>query len=256
MNLNIVTWNILGCIWATKEYHPVKKRYCKILETLDKLQGDVVCLNEFVPDPEFIDALCRNYDIFYNVYDATLWNSWKITQPHDTTCRYDMGSGNAILVRQSKQAQPAKCDILMSVEIPLSQDGNMAIMIVTKKYCLVTFHLEPSSYSARVEQLNKLCTTLMKYDNLVILAGDFNSGQHSTLLQEYGFIKISPEGPTHPFLNDGTDTNIDQIYMRQHPDTNVKPEWRSHICFNKLNPIQTLETIGSDHYPVQCVLNL
>jgi len=63
---------------------------------------------------------------------------------------------------------------------------------------------------------------------------------------------------THPFLNDGPNTNLDQTYIRLPNSSSFTRLLGSQVLFRNqlITPKSFYQVTGSDHYPVMIQMEL
>ncbi len=276
--LTVVTWNVLAAPWAAREHYPVEMdpelldrtvRAGLVASVLDRLDADVVCLQETTP-PDLAQTctlLGDEYDVAAAPNGASLWSNWSTAAvPWEP-------NGTAVLWRRT-----AFSDVVTG-EVELCADGNVATTMRTRHVGsgallrIMSVHLDADSPELRRAQLPVALAAFEAEGHsdpgvIDIVAGDCNEDTVGTdigvVVEQSGFCDALSElanfDPTHPYARPSDDyapiARLDHVFVRgatplegRVVDSDV---WDIVVPAARLG--EHLLRTGSDHLPVTVTL--
>lgn len=280
LKVSVCSFNVLAPMWGPSCPDPTYAEYYQGMEHLLPLDErtpklirrirhyEIICLQEV--QQEFLDKLTKepelaSHQICFVPHLPSLW------LPHDGSVH-----GNAVLVHRGILDPSVE---LKTVPMALSDDGNMAVLVVLqlrngRKVTVISSHLEcEGDYDAivdteeanlRAEQMKRLLALKEDKDlcpGLIVWGGDFNaptSNPEFAHVFEAGFVDL-----TSDVISARTEWD-DNMHLYHGPIDSILatgPDWtKLHVHAFKRPPLDAVEIKdkvkflldrhGSDHLPV------
>lgn len=270
--ITILTFNILAQIFVNdkiggypKESNPYLDRNYRLKRILKFLSDaryiDILCLQEISEyEYNYISQTMTNYNCFITYHSKTHWSDQLYTPQWEP-------NGVAILIKKRKFTNT------FSQDIQIGPNGSKMCIVYAKhvssnqKIRIASIHLDETKEIQLAEIDSIMQSFKFQSDMIDIIAGDTNAVDHEVgdkfLSHNFADTGVDNDStPTHPFTCNPLEkwAIIDRIYVRNIDIVNGLI-LDLNLCEKSGNDmgtrvVKTLQTFGSDHFPVQATLKL